>query len=165
MNPAQVPQRPFALLVTHAALGSELLRTVEAILGAQSDVQVLSNDGLSSDGLSRAIEERVRDVPGDRPVVLFTDLGNPTSNSIYRQIGFVPVRDDRRIRFDLLASARPALAASPWRRRRRSRSMRSAVTWTREAAWSGSCSPSSARTLAGRSRRRSVATLGEGSER
>jgi len=46
-------------------------------------------------------------------VVLFTDLGNPTSNSIYRQIGFVPVRDDRRIRFDLLASARPALAASP----------------------------------------------------
>src|SRR5437867_5730902 len=74
MNPAQVPQRPFALLVTHAALGSELLRTVEAILGAQSDVQVLSNDGLSSDGLSRAIEERVRGVPGERPVVVFTDL-------------------------------------------------------------------------------------------
>jgi len=74
MNPAQVPRRPFALLVTHAALGSELLRTVEGILGAQSDVQVLSNDGYSSDALSRAIEERVRDVPGDRPVVLFTDL-------------------------------------------------------------------------------------------
>jgi mannose/fructose-specific phosphotransferase system component IIA len=74
MNPAQVPQRPFALLVTHAALGSELLRTVEAILGAQSDVQVLSNDGLSSDALSRAIEERVRGVPGERPVVVFTDL-------------------------------------------------------------------------------------------
>jgi len=74
MNPAQVPRRPFALLVTHAALGSELLRTVEAILGAQSDVQVLSNDGLSSDGLSRAIEERVRGVPGERPVVVFTDL-------------------------------------------------------------------------------------------
>jgi mannose/fructose-specific phosphotransferase system component IIA len=74
MNPAQVPQRPFALLVTHAALGSELLRTVEAILGAQSDVFVLSNDGLSSDALSRAIEERVRGVPGERPVVVFTDL-------------------------------------------------------------------------------------------
>lgn len=74
MNPAQVPQRPFALLVTHAALGSELLRTVEAILGAQSDVQVLSNDGFSSDALSRAIEERVRGVPGERPVVVFTDL-------------------------------------------------------------------------------------------
>ena len=74
MNPAQAPRRPFALLVTHAALGSELLRTVEAILGAQSDVQVLSNDGLSSDGLSRAIEERVRGVPGERPVVVFTDL-------------------------------------------------------------------------------------------
>ena len=74
MNPAQVPQRPFALLVTHAALGSELLRTVEAILGPQSDVFVLSNDGLSSDALSRAIEERVRGVPGERPVVVFTDL-------------------------------------------------------------------------------------------
>ena len=74
MNPAQVPQRPFALLVTHAALGSELLRTVDAILGAQSDVFVLSNDGLSSDALSRAIEERVRGVPGERPVVVFTDL-------------------------------------------------------------------------------------------
>src|SRR2546422_237985 len=74
MNPAQIPQRPFALLVTHAALGSELIRTVEAILGAQSDVLVLSNDGYSSDALSRAIEERVRAVPGERPVVLFTDL-------------------------------------------------------------------------------------------
>jgi mannose/fructose-specific phosphotransferase system component IIA len=74
MNPAQVPQRPFALLVTHAALASEFLRTVEAILGAQSDVFVLSNDGLSSDALSRAIEERVRGVPGERPVVVFTDL-------------------------------------------------------------------------------------------
>ncbi|HEY3156557.1 MAG TPA: hypothetical protein VGK76_08055 [Candidatus Eisenbacteria bacterium] len=74
MNPAQVPQRPFALLVTHAALGSELLRTVEAILGDQSDAQVLSNDGLSSDALSHAIEERVRGVPGERPVVVFTDL-------------------------------------------------------------------------------------------
>lgn len=74
MNPATVPHRPVGLLVTHAALGSELLRTVEAILGAQSDVFVLSNDGYSGDALSRAIEERVRDVPVERPVVLFTDL-------------------------------------------------------------------------------------------
>jgi RimJ/RimL family protein N-acetyltransferase len=30
---------------------------------------------------------------GARDVVLFTDLGNPTSNKIYQQIGFRPVRD------------------------------------------------------------------------
>lgn len=68
------PLRPAGLLVTHAALGQELLRTVEAILGAQTDVHVLSNDGYSGEALSRAIEERVREVPGDRPVVVFTDL-------------------------------------------------------------------------------------------
>src|SRR2546426_10209065 len=74
MNPTQVPHRPVDLLVTHAALGSELLRTVEGILGSQSDVYVLSNDGYSGDALSRAIEEQVRDVPVERPVVVFTDL-------------------------------------------------------------------------------------------
>jgi len=66
--------RPYALLVTHAALGSELLRTAEAILGPQTDVLILSNDGHSSDALSQAIEERVRSVPPGHAVVLFTDL-------------------------------------------------------------------------------------------
>ena len=74
MNPSQIPLRPVGFLVTHGALGSELLRTVEGILGAQSDVHVLSNDGYSGDALSHAIEERVADVPGGRPVVVFTDL-------------------------------------------------------------------------------------------
>lgn len=35
-------------------------------------------------------------------VVLFTDLANPTSNAIYQQIGYVPVRDHKVIRFDML---------------------------------------------------------------
>jgi mannose/fructose-specific phosphotransferase system component IIA len=74
MNPASVPHRPVGLLVTHAALGQELLRTVESILGAQADAFVLSNDGFSGEGLSKAIEDRVRDVPVERPVVVFTDL-------------------------------------------------------------------------------------------
>ena len=74
MNPNQVPHRPVGLLVTHAALGTELLRTVEGILGPQSDVLVLSNDGYSGEALSRAIEGKVRDVPGERPIVVFTDL-------------------------------------------------------------------------------------------
>jgi mannose/fructose-specific phosphotransferase system component IIA len=74
MNPTDVRHRPFALLVTHGALGAEFVRTAEAILGAQSDVSILSNDGYSSDDLTRAIEETVRSAPHDRPVVLFTDL-------------------------------------------------------------------------------------------
>jgi mannose/fructose-specific phosphotransferase system component IIA len=74
MNPTQALQRPVCFLVTHGSLGAELLRTVEGILGAQSDVQALSNDGFSGETLSRAIEERVRDVPVERPVVVFTDL-------------------------------------------------------------------------------------------
>lgn len=71
---AHARHRPFALLVTHAGLGAEFVRTAEAILGAQTDVSILSNDGYSSEDLARAIEERVRSVPRDRPVVLFTDL-------------------------------------------------------------------------------------------
>jgi predicted GNAT family acetyltransferase len=36
---------------------------------------------------------------GADDVVLFTDLANPTSNSIYQQIGFAPVGDYRVVRF------------------------------------------------------------------
>jgi len=74
MTPTSIPQRPVGLLVTHAALGSELLRTVEGILGSQADAYVLSNDGYSGDALSKAIEDRIHDVPVERPVVVFTDL-------------------------------------------------------------------------------------------
>jgi predicted GNAT family acetyltransferase len=38
-------------------------------------------------------------VRGAGNVVLFTDLANPTSNAIYQQIGYRPVRDDVAIRF------------------------------------------------------------------
>ena len=74
MNPTHVRHRPFALLVTHAALGAEFVRTAETILGVQTDVTILSNDGTSSDDLTRAIEERVRSLAADHPVVIFTDL-------------------------------------------------------------------------------------------
>ena len=36
-------------------------------------------------------------------VVLFTDLANPTSNSIYQRIGFRPVADRRVVRFERAA--------------------------------------------------------------
>ena len=66
--------RPLALLVTHGALGAELVKTAESILGIQTDVCTLSNRGLGSDDLVAAIQERVRSLSAGRPVVLFTDL-------------------------------------------------------------------------------------------
>jgi PTS system mannose-specific IIA component len=67
-------RHPLALLVTHGTLGQELVRTVERILGHQTDVITLSNDGLSAEGLRDAIEGRVGESPAPQPVVLFSDL-------------------------------------------------------------------------------------------
>jgi len=69
-----VVNRPVALLVTHGVLGQELVRTVEAILGTQSDVITVSNNGLSADGLDDAILSGVNAIPAARPIVLFSDL-------------------------------------------------------------------------------------------
>ena len=81
-------ERPAVLLVTHAALGTELLRTVEGILGAQSDVEVLSNNGYSGEALSRAIEDRIRAMaPAERPVVIFTDLAAGSCGIASRRAG------------------------------------------------------------------------------
>jgi PTS system mannose-specific IIA component len=66
--------RPVALLVTHGVLGRELVRTVEAILGEQTDVVTVSNSGLSADSLVARIVEELRKLPEDAPVVLFSDL-------------------------------------------------------------------------------------------
>lgn len=68
------PTRPLALLVTHGALGRELIRTVEQILGPQGDVITLSNDGVSADGLRAEIEARVQGTEASQAIVLFTDL-------------------------------------------------------------------------------------------
>lgn len=66
--------RPVALLVTHGVLGRELVRTVEAILGAQTDVVMVSNSGLSADGIKDRINEEIAALAADAPVVLFSDL-------------------------------------------------------------------------------------------
>jgi mannose/fructose-specific phosphotransferase system component IIA len=63
-----------ALLVTHGVLGRELVRTVESILGAQTDVVTVSNNGLSAEGLVQRIVEEIGRLPEDAPVVLFSDL-------------------------------------------------------------------------------------------
>lgn len=57
---ARVP----ALLVMHGDLGAALLRAGERVYGPIDGVQVLSNDGLSRDGLETAIADAVRDWSG-----------------------------------------------------------------------------------------------------
>jgi mannose/fructose-specific phosphotransferase system component IIA len=79
--------RPIALLVTHGTLGEELVRTVASILGQQTEVETLSNSGLSADGLTEAIEQRLAGLPGSAPVVLFTDLAAGSCGIASRRVG------------------------------------------------------------------------------
>ncbi len=52
---ARVP----VLLVTHADLAAALLRAAETVYGPAEDIAILSNEGLSRDGLEEAIERQV----------------------------------------------------------------------------------------------------------
>ena len=79
--------RPVALLVTHGVLGEELVRTVSAILGAQTGVATVSNNGLSADQLTDAIEGQVRQFPPEAPIVLFTDLAAGSCGIASRRVG------------------------------------------------------------------------------
>ena len=79
--------RPIALLVTHGTLGEELVRTVASILGGQTDVETVSNTGLSADGLAEAIEQRLAGLPDSAPVVLFTDLAAGSCGIASRRVG------------------------------------------------------------------------------
>jgi mannose/fructose-specific phosphotransferase system component IIA len=52
-----------ALLVTHADLGTALLRAAEQVYGPVTGIDTLSSSGLSRTDLERAIEERVSHWP------------------------------------------------------------------------------------------------------
>ncbi len=96
MSATHPRHRPFALLVTHGALGAELVRTAESILGVQTDVYTLSNADYSIDDLTAEVGERVRSVAEERPIVMFTDLAAGSCGIASRRAQ-VPERDIRRI--------------------------------------------------------------------
>jgi RimJ/RimL family protein N-acetyltransferase len=54
-------------------------------------------------GVTAAVSQHTRDA-GAHDVILFTDLANPTSNSIYQKIGYRPVYDSSELRFVRLPS-------------------------------------------------------------
>jgi mannose/fructose-specific phosphotransferase system component IIA len=66
---------PHAILLTHGSLGRVLLEACEMALGRQTDVEVLSNEGLSLAQMIEAVERRLADVP----TVFFVDYcgGSP----------------------------------------------------------------------------------------
>jgi len=53
--------------------------------------------------VTAAVSQRATEA-GARDVILFTDLANPTSNSIYQKIGFRPVYDSTDLEFTRLPS-------------------------------------------------------------
>jgi mannose/fructose-specific phosphotransferase system component IIA len=89
------PPAPAVRDLVTGALGG-LVRTVESILGAQSDVETLSNAAYSIDGLIAAVEERVHSIPAERSIVLFTDLAAGSCGIASRRALF-PEQDVRRI--------------------------------------------------------------------
>jgi mannose/fructose-specific phosphotransferase system component IIA len=62
-----------ALLVTHGQVGDALLAAARTIVGPLEGVSVLSNEGLSRDGLAQAVRERVRAFGTDGGL-LFVDV-------------------------------------------------------------------------------------------
>jgi PTS system mannose-specific IIA component len=58
-----------AVILTHGGLGRVLMDAAEKMLGPQTGVDVLSNEGLSLQQIVEAIESRL----GDAPSVLFVD--------------------------------------------------------------------------------------------
>ena len=57
------------ILVTHASLGDELLRTAESIIGRQSRIEVVSNSGTSLETLSEKLKSLISRHQ-DLPVIL-----------------------------------------------------------------------------------------------
>ncbi|WP_407784212.1 GNAT family N-acetyltransferase [Actinophytocola sp.] len=53
--------------------------------------------------VTAVVSQRARDA-GARDVILFTNLANPTSNSIYQKMGYRPVYDSSELRFTRLPS-------------------------------------------------------------
>jgi GNAT superfamily N-acetyltransferase len=53
--------------------------------------------------VTAAVSQRAREA-GARDVILFTDLANPTSNSIYQKLGYRPVYDSTELEFTRLPS-------------------------------------------------------------
>jgi mannose PTS system EIIA component len=58
-----------AVIITHGKLGAALMEVVSATLGPQSDVEIITNEGLALDQITRAVEARLT----EEAALLFVD--------------------------------------------------------------------------------------------
>ena len=78
-------QPVLGILVTHASLGNELLRTAETILGRQLRIEVISNRGTSTEGLSEKLRSLISVQP-EQTIFLFVDLLGGSCSHACREI-------------------------------------------------------------------------------
>lgn len=72
LPPVALPAR--GILITHGALGEELRRTAELIVGHAGGLDAVSNTGLSTAALAGRLEALLAGDPPERPLFLFVDL-------------------------------------------------------------------------------------------
>lgn len=58
-----------AVIITHGRLGAALMEVVEKTLGPQSDVEIITNENLALDHITREVEARLT----DEATLLFVD--------------------------------------------------------------------------------------------
>ena len=61
----------WGILVTHGLLGAEFVRTAESILGAQTELEIVSNTGMAPEKFREQLEALVEQ---RRPAVILVDL-------------------------------------------------------------------------------------------
>ena len=68
----------YGIIVTHGSLGQELIKTAEMIVGKSNNIEAISNNGLSLQGLTDKVEKAVLSIP-DKNVVVFSEMkgGSP----------------------------------------------------------------------------------------
>ncbi len=73
------------LIIAHSTLGIGLAAAARQISGVGEEaLQVLSNEGLGPEGLLQSVREMV----GDAPAILFTDLASGSCAFAARRMGF-----------------------------------------------------------------------------
>jgi len=76
-----------AVLVTHGVLGAELVRTIEGLLGPQSDVGFVSNAGTSLESLSDHVRELLGAPSSEEGgIFLFVDLAGGSCGHVCQQL-------------------------------------------------------------------------------
>lgn len=103
------------LIVAHCGLGHELLKAAEGIAGKQGQVMVISNDGLSLEGLREAVVQVLKEQDLSDGLLIFVDMFGGTPWRIAKELvsGPNPISD----RVGLLTGVHLAMLLSFFQKR------------------------------------------------